>query len=193
MLLFCNFIITAQWHVDCGINRCMGTETRRPAWTPTAVSGWRDGCGSGLRPTDDRVKSAEGWLSNTVFTFLSEKWHSHTHTLTHTNHCSGLSHWSHMPGPEFEINERLQSSQTITNLRTQWQYFHITHSSGKEKDHTKITDVHLNHRVSITRGRVVFLEKKKQKTENKQNDNALKVICMHENIQAAESLIQRLL
>lgn len=32
----------------------------------------------------------------------------------------------------------------------------------------------------------------KKKTENKQNDNALKVIRMHENIQAAESLIQRL-
>lgn len=40
-------------------------------------------------------------------------------------------------------------------------------------------------------GRFFFLEKKK-KTENKQNDNALKVIRMHENIQAAESLIQRL-
>lgn len=126
----------------------------------------------------------------TLCSLFSQRSDTRTHTQTHTNHCSGLSHWSHMPGPEFKINERLQSSQTITNLRTQWQYFHITHSSGKERDHTKITDVHLNHRVSITRGWVVFLEKKK--TENKQNDNALKVIRMHENKQAAESLIQRL-
>lgn len=50
------------------------------------------------------------------------------------SHCSGLSEWSHKQGPELKINEQLQSSQTITNLWTQWQYFH---SSGKERDQTK--------------------------------------------------------
>lgn len=140
-MLLSNFIITAQWHVDCGIKKMHG-HWNTTAHSDSHCSVWfREGRGTGSKPTADRVKSAEGWLPNTL---LSQR--------TRTNHCSGLSHWSHMPGPQFKIDEQLQSSQTITNLRTQWQYFHITHSSGKQKrEHTKITHVHLNHRVSITR------------------------------------------
>lgn len=97
-------VISSSQPNDMGI---VDTETRRPAWTPTAVSGWRDGCGSGFKPTDGRVKTAEGWLSNTVFTLLSEKWHKHTHTYTHQSLQWSVSLESH-------ARPRIQDWWTIT-------------------------------------------------------------------------------
>ena len=40
------------------------------------------------------------------------KWNQNRVGSVKSDHCSGLSEWSHKPGPELKINEQLQSSQT---------------------------------------------------------------------------------
>lgn len=51
------------------------------------------------------------------------------------NHKGGL--WPLQWSVWVKINEQLKSSQTITSPQTQWQYFHMTHSSGKERSGQK--------------------------------------------------------
>lgn len=51
------------------------------------------------------------------------------------NHKRGL--WPLQWSVWVKINEQLKSSQTITSPQTQWQYFHMTHSSVKERSGQK--------------------------------------------------------
>lgn len=91
------------------------------------------------------------------------------------NHCSGQSQYSHKPGPELKINERLQSSQLSPIFKHSDNTSTLSIPVEKKGTTQKkcASKSHVNHKV-------------KKKTENKQNDNVLRVIRMHDNMQAAE-------